>query len=341
MEIFLNILLLIYGLVLLIGGANFFVNGSSAIAKRFKVPSIIIGLTIVAIGTSLPELAISVTSAIKGSVDMSVGNIVGSNLFNMLIIIGITACMSPIIVQKSSKKFDFPFMIIVTLFLLLFSCNSMLENSDTNSINRIESLFLLILFGFYIYFNVRIAKKEKSFVEMYEEYKTDKIQNTDKTQNNEEKKDLKFWVIIIYIVVGLASVVVGGDCVSSSAQLLASKAGMSEGLIGLTIVAFGTSLPELATAIVAARKGENDLALGNILGSNILNILLIIGSVGVISTVTVSSTMLVDLALLFVFTLIFSFLALRKSKIGRKEGIILILMYLTYLTFAIVRNYCF
>ena len=337
MEIFLNILFLIIGMVLLIGGANFFVNGASAVAKKLKVPAIIIGLTIVAIGTSLPELAISITAAIQGSIDMSVGNVIGSNMMNMLLIIGIACVISPIIVQKSSKRFDFPMLIIVTTLLVLFCCDTILDGAGVNVITRTESIILLAIFVFYIISNVLTAKKERQFVEKYELAHNEEVVK----EETKVKKELPLWLVIIYIVFGLAAVVFGGECVSRTSQFLAAKAGMSEALIGLTIVAVGTSLPELATSIVAAKKGENDLALGNILGSNILNIVLILGSVGTITQISVSSTILIDLAILLASTSIFAFLSLRKGKLGRIEGIILISIYVLYLTFAIVRNYCF
>ena len=184
MEIFLNILFLIIGMVLLIGGANFFVSGASAVAKKLKVPAIIIGLTIVAIGTSLPELAISITAAIRGSIDMSVGNVVGSNMMNMLLIIGIACIISPIFVKKTSKKFDFPMLIIVTTLLVLFCCDTILDGLGVNVITRTESIILLLIFVFYIVSNILTAKKERQFVERYElNHQEDSIKNesADKT----------------------------------------------------------------------------------------------------------------------------------------------------------------
>lgn len=331
MDIFLHITLLILGLVLLIGGANFFVNGASAVARKLRVPAIIIGLTIAAIGTSLPELAISITSAIKGSVDISIGNIVGSNMFNMLIVIGITACISPIIVKSSSKKFDYPIMVIVTLLLLLFSVDTILDKTNINVITRTESIVLLLIFVLYIFANVNNARKERKF---------SLVESNEKVQK-EPKKELNVFLIIIFIIFGLAAVVFGGECVSTAAQFLAAKAGMSDALIGVTVVALGTSLPELATSIVAAKKGENDLALGNILGSNILNIVLVVGSVGAITQIPVSSTIFIDLIILLVSTVIFTALSLRRGKISKFEGIIFIFIYVLYLTYAILNNYYF
>lgn len=332
MDIFLQIILLILGIVLLIWGADFFVNGASAVAKKLKVPAIIIGLTVVAIGTSLPELAISVISAISGSTDLSIGNIIGSNMSNMLLIIGITACISPILVKKTSRKFDFPILILVTLLLFLFGSDSIFDSSKSNIINRVEGIILLLVFVFYIVSNIINAKRERRFTENFEKYNNIEQKNDD--------KNMKVWMIIISLILGLGAVVFGGECVSSSAQFLAAKAGMSDSLIGITIVALGTSLPELATAVVAAKKGENDLAVGNILGSNILNIVLILGAVATIRPIGISKDMFIDLIVLFVSTLIFTLLALRKNKLGKIEGSILIIIYVLYIAFSIIRNYC-
>lgn len=324
MEILLNIGLLILGLVFLIKGADFFVSGASAIAKKLKVPAIIIGLTVVAIGTSLPELAVSVSSAILGSVDMAVGNVIGSNLSNMLLILGIVATISCVKVKESSKKFDFPMLILVTGLLLIFSCDVILSGQENNIISRTESIILLLIFVYYIVKNVKNAKNG---------------QIEEKTEQNENAKILKNWQIVVYVILGLVAVVFGGEFVSRSAQFLAIKAGMSETLVGLTIVALGTSLPELATSIIASKKGESDLAVGNIIGSNILNIVLILGAVGTITNIGVSSELIIDLLILFVLTLFFVFIAIRKMQITRLWGIVLIVLYVLYMTYAILRNY--
>ncbi len=324
MEILLNIGLLILGLVFLIKGADFFVSGASAIAKKLKVPAIIIGLTVVAIGTSLPELAVSVSSAISGSVDMAVGNVIGSNLSNMLLILGIVATISCVKVKESSKKFDFPMLILVTGLLLIFSCDILLNGQENNIISRTESIILLLIFVYYIVKNVKNAKNG---------------QKEEKTEQNENAKILKNWQIVVYVILGLVAVVFGGEFVSRSAQFLAIKAGMSETLVGLTIVALGTSLPELATSIIASKKGESDLAVGNIIGSNILNIVLILGAVGTITNISVSSELIIDLLILFVLTLFFVFIAIRKMQITRLWGIVLIVLYVLYMTYAILRNY--
>lgn len=350
MEIFLNILFLIIGMVLLIKGADFFVSGASAVAKKLKVPSIIIGLTIVAVGTSLPELAVSITSAIKGSVDLAVGNVVGSNIANICLILGLSAIFNKIVLQEDTRKFDLPFLILVTGLLLLFSCDVLLDGVTQSVVSRTESIVLVGLLVFYTITQIKHAKAKNQFCESSEpvvektNFDNDKKENAEAVEEKpveKKEKELKVWQIVVYLIIGLAAVVFGGECVSSTAKFLALKAGMSEALVGLTIVAVGTSLPELATSIMAAKKGETDLALGNVIGSNISNIILILGVVGVITPMAVSQTILTDLLILFVFTLVFVFMSLRKKQVGKMEGIILLCMYISYITFAVVRNYCF
>ena len=339
MAIFLNILFLILGMIFLIKGADYFVAGASALAKKLKVPSIFIGLTIVAIGTSLPELSVSIASAISGSIDMSVGNIVGSNLFNMLFITGLVAVFSPIPMSQTTKKIDFPFLNVITGALLLFSLDKFLNSNPNNVLSRTDSILLLILVALYLYiliFNANRDRKRKIRQEVY----LNKHKDPDYIEPPQEK-ELKVWQIIVYFIVGLAAVVFGGECVSTTAKFLAIKMGMSEALVGLTIVAFGTSLPELVTSVMASRKGDNELALGNVVGSNIMNIALILGTVGTIRQAPVSSVILTDIIILFVSTIIFTFFSARKSDVNKKEGTLFMCMYLAYIAFAIVRNYCF
>ena len=347
--------LLVVGFILLIKGADFFVDGASAVAKRFKIPAMLIGLTIVALGTSLPELSVSLASAFKHNVDLSVGNIVGSNMMNMFLILGIVVLIRPIPVSKSSKKIDFPFLISVTVLLLLFCVDTYLNGESVNIISRTESIILLVALIGYIVLLVLNAKKERKLMydrpEPIEPDKTKteetEVESTEevkgkKKKKKKEKKELKIWQIILCIVFGLGAVVFGAECVSTTAQFLAIKMGMSEMLTGLTIVAIGTSLPELATSIAASVKGENQMALGNIIGSNVINIALILGSVGVITQIGVTTTILVDVLILAVCTIIFSVLCMtRKKDINRWMGAVFIVMYVAYMTFAIVRNYCF
>lgn len=354
MPIFLNILFLIIGMALLIKGADFFVSGASEIARRLKVPAMFIGLTIVALGTSLPELSVSITSAISGSIDMSVGNIVGSNLFNMLLILGLIAMFKPVVMEDSTKKIDLPFLIAVTGILMLFGFDRFLNGETENMLSRTESIILIILLILYLYILItnanrkrkRQLKQEKYIAEM-QKNEVDDFVVFGKDITNESnlaaipEKTLKVWQIILYVILGLAAVVFGGECVSTTSQYLAVAMGMSEALVGLTIVAVGTSLPELVTSVVAAKKGENDLALGNVIGSNIMNISLILGSVGLIAQAPISMAIVTDIVILFVSTIIFSVMCIKGKNISKLEGAILFGMYISYLAFAIVRNYCF
>lgn len=329
MELFLNILFLIIGMVLLIKGADFFVTGASAVAKKLKVPSIFIGLTIVAIGTSLPELAISVTSAISKNIDLSVGNVVGSNLCNMLLILGLVAIFSPVAIKKSTKQIDIPFFFGLPCLLLLF-CLDKLFFGTNGQISRVEAILIFAVLIVYMFILIKGANKERKM--------PDYVNVEDHSEN---QKEYKIWQIVLYIVLGLGAVVFGGECVNQTSQFLAIKAGMSEKLVGLTIVAIGTSLPELATSVIASKKGENELALGNLIGSNILNISLILSTVGIITPIPIPNDTIIDLVILVGATCVVTMFCLLKEKLTRKNGIILILMYATYISFAIIRNYCF
>ena len=335
MTIFLNILFLVIGMVFLIKGADFFVNGASAVAKRLKVPAMFIGLTIVALGTSLPELSVSVTSAIGGSLDMSVGNIVGSNLFNMLFILGLVALFKPVKMGDTTAKMDLPFLIAITGALLLFSVDMILNGATENMLSRTESIVLLILAVLYIYILVANAKRSRKKSMLEAQAKGVILEEKD------EIKDYKVWQIIVFLIAGLAMVVLGGEFVATTAETLAIEMGMSEALVGLTIVAVGTSLPELVTSVVASKKGENDLALGNVIGSNILNIAIILGTVGTIGQAPISVEILTDMAILFVATIVFAIMCVRKKNLSKMEGVILFCTYIAYVAFTIIRNYCF
>lgn len=339
MTILLNLLFLVLGMVLLIKGADFFVRGASAIAKRLKVPAMVIGLTVVALGTSLPELSVSIASAIKHSADLSVGNIVGSNLVNLLLILGIVTLIKPVPIKPASKKIDFPFLMGVTLLLMLFSADSVLD-ATPNVVSRVESIVLLVVLVIYLVLVVRNAMAERQR-EMAQAKVITPLSPGEAVPPAPERV-LKVWQIVLCVGLGLGAVIFGAECVCSTAQYLALKMGMSEALVGLTVVAIGTSLPELATSMAAAINGENELALGNLVGSNIMNIALIVGVVGVINPVAISSVILVDMLIMCVTTVGFSVFCLtRKAQVGRVIGGILVAAYVAYLTFAIVRNYCF
>ena len=326
MSIFLNILLLIIGFVGLIKGADFFVDGSSALARIFKVPGVIIGLTIVAMGTSAPELAVSTSAAIQGANEIALSNVVGSNIFNLLGVLGVCALICPIPIEKTIIKRDFPFSILITVGLFIvtgiglfsgfdFLHTGMLEN--VGLISRPVGIALLIIFAGYIGTLIFLAKRNK-------------------VTEDDSGKNMPVWKCLLLIVVGLACIIIGGQLVVENAKGIAAALGMSETLIGLTIVAIGTSLPELVTSIVAARKGENGLAVGNVVGSNIFNILFILGVSATIHPIAVNYASVIDLLILVVVSIVTYVFSLTK-KISRIEGAVMILMYAATVIFAIVR----
>lgn len=318
-SVVLNLLFLVIGMFLLIKGADWFVDGSSKVAKALKIPSLIIGLTLVSIGTSLPELSVSVNAALGGNADISYGNVIGSNIFNVFVVIGASALFTPMIVAKDVKKYDIPILIGIYLLFALFSfITTPLE------LSRWESIILAILFIAYIVFLVLRTKKSGESVEEEVEEK--------------EEKPRKMWVNIVLIIVGIAGIVAGGEFVVTTASNLAVMAGMSELLVGLTIVAVGTSLPELVTSMVAAKKGENDIAVGNAIGSSIFNILLILGVSSTIAPIGFEFNTIVDAAMMLLSALMVFIFAFKSSKIGKGAGSVLIVAYVLYLAFIILRN---
>ena len=280
-------ILLIIGFVLLIKGADFFVDGSASVAKILKVPTIIIGLTVVAFGTSMPELSVSVTAALRGSNDLAVSNVLGSNIFNLLVVLGCCALVKPVAAKWSLLKKEFPFSILITIILLLvdsdFSIMKILDGNQGFVLGRWAGFLFLILFVLYIYATVKSALRSRAEAKDMEE---------------EEYKTMSPLKSGIYIVIGLIGIVWGGNLVVDSASNIALTFGWSQTFIGLTIVALGTSLPELVTSVVAARKGENDLAVGNVVGSNIFNILLILGVSSFITPITLDVTAVYDTIIL-------------------------------------------
>lgn len=301
---------LVVGFVLLIKGADFFVEGSSAVAKLLKIPSVVIGLTIVAMGTSAPEAAVSITAGLEGNNDIAIGNIIGSNIFNLLVVVGVCAVMKGVVTDKDILKRDMPVNIGVSALLLLFLLDS--------KITRIEGIILLILFVAYMIIVVGEGLKNR-------------------TEQAEEVKILSPIISIIYILGGLAAVVFGGNLVVDNASEIARNFGLSQNLIGLTIVAVGTSLPELVTSIVATRKGESGLALGNAVGSCIFNILFILGMSGTLSPMVSTRESFVDICVLTVVTIMMLLFGKTKGMTSRAEGAICILVYIGYLVYAVMR----
>lgn len=324
-----QILLLILGFILLIKGADWLVEGASRIAKKFHIPELVIGLTVVSIGTSMPEMMVSVTSAIKGYSDMSIGNIIGSNIANLLLILGICAIIKGLKFKKETKYFESPFAIVVTLLLLWMANNTIW--GETYTISKIEGIILLVLSFIFIIYNIIMAKKGEDF----DGIRKDLVIVDFKTKT-------KAYVIkaILLIIFGIVFLKYGGDFVVNSASNIAKAFGMSEKMISLTIIAVGTSLPELATSVVAAKRGEVDLAIGNIIGSCIFNILLIIGVSAVITPVGYSIGFNRDLIILIVattFLVLFPFIG-KKDEMTRFNGIIYVLGYIAYIASLIVTH---
>lgn len=319
-SIILNLLFLVIGMALLIKGADFFVDGASRVAKALKIPSLIIGLTLVSIGTSLPELSVSVTAAIGGSADISYGNVIGSNIFNVFVVIGASAIFTPMIIDKSMKKYDIPILLGIYGLFTIFSFVI-----TPNVLDRIESIIFCLLFIGYLVFLVLRTKKENAGKEEEEVV--------------EEEKPRKMWVNIVFIILGLVAIVAGGEFVVTTAETLALMAGMHKLLVGLTIVAVGTSLPELVTSMVAAKKGENDIAVGNAVGSSIFNILLILGVASTIVPIGFETSTIIDVVAMIVSAGMVMLFAYKGAKVNRWQGIVMIVTYAVYLTFIILRNF--
>lgn len=324
--VFLNILILVVGFVALIKGADWFVDGSSALAKRFHVPGLIIGLTIVAFGTSAPELAVSTLAAFQGSNEIAISNVVGSNIFNLLCVLGVCALIYPVSVEKAVIKRDFPVTIAVTVLVLAGTCFASFTsgkwlkvsmNANVGVVTRILALVLLVLFVAYIAYLIVLSKKNPV------EEETGKIFPLGKS--------------ILLILVGIVLIVLGGQAVVYAAKFIARSFGMTETLIGLTIVAIGTSLPELVTSIVAAKKGETGMAIGNVVGSNIFNMMFILGISSLINPVTVNAASLCDMIILTFVSIIVFIFSLTRNTIERKEGLVMIIIYVADMIFAIMR----
>lgn len=317
MDIFLNVIFLIIGMVFLVKGADFFVEGSSKIAKALKIPSLIIGLTLVSMGTSAPEASVSINSAVNGLNDMSLGNVVGSNIFNTLFILGISALIVPLAISRDMKRYDIP--IMVGLYSILLVLGFVITPF---SLDRIESIILLILFVGYMFFLVVRAKRS----------------GVEESEEAMEKRS-PMWKNIVFSLIGLAGIIWGGDLVVDNASELAMALGMSEALVGLTIVAVGTSLPELVTSVIASIKKEDDIALGNVIGSNIFNIIFILGLSSTITPLAFSVDALLDLSVMLVSGILVIGVSLMSKNMKRWQGIIFIALYCIYLGYIIFRNY--
>lgn len=328
MEILRAIFFVLFGFVLLVKGADWFVDGAAGIAKKLGIPTIIIGLTVVAFGTSAPELAVSISAALHGSNDIAVGNVVGSNLFNLLLVLGLSAAIKPIVVDKGVLKRDYPLSIVAVIVLGALCLDGVLHTGKEQiDIFRYEGIILLAFFAFFMYLTIREglkSRKEGQTAEADAEIETTEV--------------APIWKSLIFSVIGLAGIIIGGELTVNGAKTLAAKMGMSEALIGLTIVAIGTSLPELVTSVVAARKGESDIALGNVVGSNIFNIFLIIGASATILPMQIDVAYIYDIFVLLVASVAVFVPLVIKKKASRGLGIICIASYVAYMIYICIRG---
>ena len=321
------ILLLAVGFAFLEKGADFFVEGSSSIAKKLKVPPIIIGLTIVAMGTSLPETAVSVTASLVQNNELAVSNVVGSNIFNLMFVIGVCSILTPIMVQKATVVRDIPLSLGCALFLLVLGISGLGDKAGM-TLGHADGVIFLIVFAGYIFTMVRSAMKARAAGQKIE------IEGVEECDN---MKELSYGKSILFLIVGAAAIAFGGDLTVDTASRIAIELGMSQTLVGLTIVSIGTSLPELVTSVVAARKNEVDMAVGNAVGSNIFNILMVLGISSAISPVALIRENIIDIVLLMVFSVMVWIFAGTRKKIERKEGIIMVVVYLIYCAYIIAR----
>ena len=309
---------LVVGFLLLVKGADFFVDGASSVAKKLRIPAFVIGLTIVAFGTSAPELAVSITAALKGSNDIAIGNVVGSNIFNTLVVLGASAAITPIAVEKGMIKRDYPLSIFAAVLLGILAMDTIFFKADVMSLGRVDGIILLIAFAGFMVMTVKAGMEGR-------------------TDEEETSEALPYVKALIFIVIGLAGIVWGGDLSVEGAKEIARFFGLSEAIIGLTIVALGTSLPELVTSIIAAKKGESDIAVGNVIGSNIFNIFLILGVSSTILPMNVSNTYLYDMGML-IAVMVLTYLPIAKTKkVTRTMGIAMVLVYVVYTVYLIMR----
>ena len=314
MEILLQIVLLIVGFIILIKGADWLVDGSSSIATNFKVSKSLIGLTIVAFGTSAPELAVSITSLANGSTDMLLGNIIGSNIINVLLLVGVGAVICPIKVHKETVRKELPILLLVSTALVILFLDTTLNSADANSITRSDAIICLLFFGVFLYYLIVMA-----------------LRNREAKTTKREKPKYKLGKAFVFAILGLVGLVVGSQLVVNSATEIAHTIGVSDRIIALTIVALGTSLPELVTTIVAAKHKETDLIVGNIIGSNIFNICIVMGiPVAIFGTITPDSFQMVDLAMMVLSAVLLVLVTYRDKLISRREGLLMLLVFALY-----------
>ena len=309
MKLLLAVILLVLGFVMLIKGADWFVDGAAGIAARFGIPQLVIGLTIVAMGTSAPEAAVSITAATTGNAGITIGNVIGSNILNVLLILGVTAAITTVAVQKSTVKWEMPFMHVITIVLAVLGFTN-------GEIVLWEGIVLWALFLVYLGYLFRMAKNGSA--------------------EEEEEEMLPLWKQLLMLVIGIVCIVFGSDLTVDNATIIAEAIGMDDRLIGLTIVAFGTSLPELVTSITAAKKGKADIAIGNIVGSNIFNILFVVGTTALITPVAFKMGFLIDSAVALAAGLLLWFGVMKEQKLKRPLGIVMLVVYAVYFVYLLL-----
>lgn len=310
MAVAIQLAILVAGFVFLVKGADWFVEGASKVAEKFGIPQLVIGLTIVAMGTSLPEAAVSVSAALKGSADITIGNVVGSNILNILIILGLTSVIRPIAVQKSTVKYEIPFVVLISAFLLGIGYTD-------HMVGRADGVVLWVLFIAYLLYLLKMTKSGETVLE--------DIPGDD--------ADMPVWKMLLLIIIGAAAIVLGADLAVDSASELARIFGMSERLIGLTIVALGTSLPELVTSVTASVKGKADIAVGNIVGSNIFNILFVVGTSALITPVVYAPDFLVDSIVCIAAVILLWLCVFKNRRLGRAGGAVMLVGYAVYFVY--------
>jgi len=310
----LNVIFIVVGVALVLWGADRLTEGASALARRMNVPEIVIGLTIVAAGTSAPELFVSLVSALKGTPDMAVGNVVGSNIFNALLIVGCAAMVAPMTITRSTVKKDMPFAVAAALLLIVVCMDSWSLNIGGSAISRVDGLLLLAGFAVFMTYTFSVATQK------------DKTPGTDNAT-----PAMSVWKGLLFVVIGLGCLIFGSNLFVDSASAVARQLNISEGVIGLTIVAGGTSLPELATSVVAARKGQSAIAIGNVIGSNVFNVLLILGLTATISPMQIEGITMVDLSVMMLSMLMVWGFSFTKYTVARWEGAVLTLVFLAYM----------
>jgi len=316
----LSVLYILVGVVVVLWGADRLTEGAVGVAERLHIPQLVIGLTIVAIGTSMPEFCVSFVSALKGTADLAVGNVVGSNIFNSLLIVGITAMVAPMTILKNTVRLDIPFALLASIILAAFCYDG--------ELTRLDAGILFGLFVVFMFITLQHAKKGKK----EQGARSEKQEASSKEQGEE----MPVWKIVLLILVGLACLVLGSNVFVDGATKVATALGISDAVIGLTVVAMGTSIPELATSVVAARKGNSGIAIGTVLGSNVFNILLVIGLTGVISPMHIQGITWIDLSMLILSMVLLLLFSYTKYTIARWEGAVLTTLFVGYITWVVM-----